>query len=258
MGFRTAVVLFALIAAIPAQAATTERVDLPVRGQTIALTIYKPDVAPSQIKGTILMGSGDVGWVGLAVSLANWLSGDGYIVVGINVREYLSVFTTRKGGHLETRHVAGDYSTIASYLKGRGLLVAPVIASGVSEGAGMAVLAAAGPDRGWIKGVITLGLPPTAELAWRWSDFTSWITKKDSGEPVFAPKDFIGQISPLPVCMIQSTKDEYVTEREYRELEAAARQPKRLVLIDASNHRFTDKLDDLRREYERALAWIGK
>jgi alpha/beta superfamily hydrolase len=56
--------------------------------------------------------------------------------------------------------------------------------------------------------------------------------------------------------MIQSTRDEYVTAREYRELEAAARPPKKLALIEAANHRFTDKIAELRDQYIAALAWI--
>jgi type IV secretory pathway VirJ component len=34
----------------------------------------------------------DVGWVGLAASMADDLSTQGYTVVGINVRQYLSAF----------------------------------------------------------------------------------------------------------------------------------------------------------------------
>jgi hypothetical protein len=101
-----------------------------------------------------------------------------------------------------------------------------------------------------------MGLPATAELAWRWTDFTAWITKKDSGEPAFAATDFLPAVSPLPLYMIQSTHDEYVTEREYRQIEAAARPPSTLMLIDASNHRFTDRIDELRKRYLAALAWI--
>jgi hypothetical protein len=58
--------------------------------------------------------------------------------------------------------------------------------------------------------------------------------------------------------MIQSTKDEYVTEADYRELAAAARPPRKLVLITASNHRFTDRKQDLRRAFLAALAWISE
>ena len=57
--------------------------------------------------------------------------------------------------------------------------------------------------------------------------------------------------------MLQSTRDEYVTRADWQRLFEAAREPKKLVLIDAANHRFTDRRDDLRREYMSALAWIA-
>lgn len=239
-----------------ASAAAGERVDLPIRGKTMALTIYRPARPTSAVKGTVVLASGDVGWVGLAVSMAGFLTDDGYIVVGINTRQYLSAFTNRNS-HLTTSDVPLDYAQISNYLRGRALLSAPVIVSGVSEGAALAVLAASAPaNHSWIAGVITMGLPASAELAWRWSDFTTWITKKGADEPSFAPRDFIHSISPLPLWMIQSTTDEYVTEAEYRELEAAARAPKRLILIDAKNHRFTNRLSDLHREFLAALSAV--
>jgi fermentation-respiration switch protein FrsA (DUF1100 family) len=104
--------------------------------------------------------------------------------------------------------------------------------------------------------VVTMGVPPIAELAWKWTDFTSWITKTDLREPSFAAKDYVAAISPLPLVMLQSKKDEYVPESDYRELDARAKPPKKLVLIDASNHRFTDRRKELRAEYLAALAWI--
>lgn len=238
--------------------ASGERVDLPVRGKTIALAIYAPTVPAAQVKGTIVMGSGDVGWVGLAVSTAEFLSTNGYVVVGVNARQYLSAF--RSGDrHLTVTDVPGDFAVIAEYLRHRNLLRPPVVLSGVSEGAALAVLAASSQaNHQWIDGVITMGLPATAELAWRWTDFTSWITKKDSDEPSFASKDFVGAVSPKPMWMIQSTTDEYVTEADYRALEAAARPPRTLVLIPASNHRFTDRIPELRRAYLAALDDIRK
>jgi dienelactone hydrolase len=143
-------------------------------------------------------------------------------------------------------------------MKTRGLLPSPVVVSGVSEGAAIAVLAAAAAENhAWINGVVTMGLPAVAEIAWRWSDFTSWITKKDAAEPSFAAADYIAAVAPLPLVMLQSKRDEYVPEADYRALETKAAAPHRLVLIDASNHRFTDKIPELRKAYADALLWIG-
>jgi type IV secretory pathway VirJ component len=227
---------------------------MPLRGHTLPLALYRPDGTP---KGTIVMGSGDVGWVGLAVSMAQHLSSNGYMVVGVNVRAYLSAFT-RGDAHLTPADIQDDFGELSRFLQERGLLARPVILSGVSEGAGLAVVAAsAAANHAWVSGVITMGLPATSEVAWRWSDFTSWITKKNAAEPSVAATDFVGGISPVPLAMIQSTRDEYVPEPDYRAIDRAAREPKRLMLIDAANHRFTDRIPDLRRAYAEALAWIA-
>ena len=108
-----------------------------------------------------------------------------------------------------------------------------------------------------ISGVITMGLPQLSEIAWRWSDFTSWITKKDADEPSVRATDYLAAIAPVPLVMIQSTKDEYVPEADYRAIEMAAREPKRQVLIAASNHRFTDRIAELRVAYADGLSWIS-
>ena len=96
------------------------------------------------------------------------------------------------------------------------------------------------------------------ELAWRWTDVGSWITKHDADEPSFAAKDVIATVSPVPLYMIQSTKDEYVPRIESERLVAAAREPKKQILIDASNHRFTDKRPELSAAYAAGLAWIAQ
>ena len=241
----------ALLCARPVEAATSMRVDVPVRGKTVAVTVYRPAGLP---KGTILMGSGDVGWVGLAVDLAETLADRGYLVAGINVRQYLGAFTSGKQ-HLTAGEPAADYRAICDVLAERHWLARPVIVSGVSEGAALAVLAAGPANHDLFDGVITMGVPAVAELAWRWTDFTAWITKKDAHEPSFAPFDYIAAVSPVPVAMIQSRQDEYVPEGDYTKYFSLAHEPKKVVLIDASNHRFTDALPRLREEYWPA--WPG-
>jgi dienelactone hydrolase len=233
--------------------AAGERVSVPVRNGAIAVTVYRP---PSSPKGTVVMGSGDVGWVGLAVTRAQDLAADGYVVVGVNVREYLATFTTRRS-HLVPADVQHDFGELHRFLASRGTLPSPIILSGVSEGAGLVVVAAAAPDNHqWVSGVITMGLPRHSELAWRWYDFTSWITGKDAVEPSVDATDFLPRVEPLPLVMIESTRDGYVPAADYRAMEAAAGQPKRLMLIDASNHRFTDRMPELRRAYADALTWV--
>jgi len=243
-----------LLWAIPAGAASTDRLDVTVRSRTVSLTVYKPEAAS---RGTIIMGSGDVGWVGLAVSMAEELSAQGYLVVGVNVRQYLAAFTSGKE-HLQPADVATDYRLFADLARQKFAAVRPFVVAGVSEGAALAVLAASDPkNHAWIDGAITIGLPVTAELAWHWSDLWATAMKKDADEPSFAVADYLPRVGPVPLCMIQSKHDEYVPPSDYEKFRALAVQPSQLVLIDASNHRFTDRRPELSRAFAEGLEWIG-
>jgi alpha-beta hydrolase superfamily lysophospholipase len=238
-----------------AGAASTEKLDVSVRGRTVTLTIYRPKTAP---RGTIIMGSGDVGWVGLAASMAEELSAQGYNVVGVNARQYLASFTSGKD-HVQPKEVSADFQAFVTRLKEKQLLVRPVVLSGVSEGAALAVLAASDPrNHSWIDGVITMGLPATAELAWRWTDLWASATRRDADEPFFTVTDVLPAVSPVPLCMIQSMKDEYVSPADYARFKAVAKEPRQLVLIDASNHRFTDRRPELTRAFAAGLDWIAR
>jgi dienelactone hydrolase len=202
------------------------------------------------------MGSGDLGWVGLAVKMSEFLVQQNYVVVGFNVREYLSSFTAGSQ-HVSIADVRADYRAMSELLTRQGLLQHPVLLSGVSEGAALAVAAAGDPgNQTWIDGVVTMGLPATAELAWRWTDMTSLISRRDAGEPSFAPHEYLGAIAPIPLAMIQSATDDYSTDADRGALLNAAKPPKKMIMIGAANHRFTDKLPELRTELLGAIAWI--
>ena len=177
-----AVLVVCWLCAAPSFATTGEAVSVTVRGKALTLTIYKGRQGAPR-RGTVFMAGGDVGWVGLGVTLAEFLSDEGYVVAGINVRQDLLAFTTATD-HVTVAQIPLDYAVFADVMRRRSLLPAPVVFSGVSEGAALAVAAAAAPgNRAWVRGVLTLGLPPAAELAWHWTDFTSWITKRNANEP---------------------------------------------------------------------------
>lgn len=245
--------LVALCLGVPAKASSAEKLPFLLRTKTLTLTVYRP---AAQARGTIIMGSGDLGWVGLAVKMSDFLVQQDYVVVGFNVREYLSSFTAGSQ-HVSIDDVRADYRAMSELVAREGLLHHPVLLSGVSEGAALAVAAAGDPrSRTWIDGVVTMGLPATAELAWRWMDMSSFITRREAGEPSFAPYGYIGAVAPIPLAMIQSATDEYSTDADRAALLNAAKPPKKMIMIDAANHRFTDKLPELRTELLGAIAWI--
>ena len=71
---------------------------------------------------------------------------------------------------------------------------------------------------------------------------------RDEGEPE--------DVSPAPVAVIHSTRDEYVPVGEARQLLEAARNPKRLWVVDASDHRFSGNLPEFDRRLLEAVAWV--
>jgi len=222
---------------------------LTIRGQRQTLHLYGARGGPVAV-----VASGDGGWTHLAPEVAELLSGKGYFIVGLDSRAYLSSFT-RGATTLSTADVPRDFAVLLDYAA-RGASTIPVLI-GVSEGAGLSVLAA-GDDTVKAKaaGVLALGLPDRNELGWRFRDSIIYVTKGVPKEPLFSAADVIGKVAPLPVAAIHSTRDEFVPVDEVKRVMDRAREPKRLWLIEADDHRFGGNEAELNRKLLDALEWI--
>ena len=241
------IVLFLILLAEPLQGQSL--VNIMLRGKAQELSIYGKQGNPA-----IILSSGDLGWAGLVTHVAEFYSRNGYQVIGFNSRAYLSSFTTRTGT-LTPQDVPRDYVELIHYAK-RFSPVKPIL-SGVSEGAGLSVLAATDSlVRDGIAGILGLGLPDQNELGWKWQDFTIWITKKTPDEPSFMVEDIIQQISPVPLAEIHSTHDEFLSLEKAKLLFALAKEPKRMWVVEAANHRFSDNHVGLNNSILEALSWI--
>jgi fermentation-respiration switch protein FrsA (DUF1100 family) len=212
----------------PADAGHTDAV--VVRGRTQTLHLYGTRGSGDPV----IISSGDGGWIHLAPHVAEILSAAGYFVVGIDSRRYLStrnpVTFTRWATEL-----ARDYRTIvdwAASVDGH----KPILV-GVSEGAGLSVLAAAADACGAIAGVVMLGLPSVEEPGWEW-------------------QETLGKLAPLPVAVIHASRDELVPLATARGLIHLAGEPCRLWVVAASNHGFSGNLPELDRRLLDALRWI--
>jgi fermentation-respiration switch protein FrsA (DUF1100 family) len=233
-----------------AGAGTTEAT-LMVRGRPQALRLYGPRGGPS-----VVVSSGDGGWLHLAPHVAAVLSAHGFFVVGFDSRAYLASFTTRDGT-LREADVPEDYRVVTDFA-GRDTGRAPVLV-GVSEGAGLSVLAAScGPARGHVRGVVAVGLPEQNELGWRWRDATIYLTHGVPHEPLFDASAVVAGVSPIPLAVIHSTRDEFVPPDVLHAILAHAGEPKRVWPITASNHSFTDNLGDFDRALAQAMDWIAR
>lgn len=237
----------ALMTVPVAHAQTTETITLRGRAQTLHL--YGPrGGAP------VVISSGDGGWIHLAPHAAEVLAAQGFFVVGFDVKAYLEAFTSGSVT-LRPEDEPGDYRSLADFAA-RGTPRKPVLI-GVSEGAGLSVLAATDPrTRQAIAGVIGLGLPDLNELGWRWKDAVIYITHGIPKEPSFSVADVVRRIAPTPLAAIHSSHDEFVPLSEVQHIFAAAGDPKKLWTVDASDHRFSNNLAELDRRLLEAVAWV--
>ncbi len=220
-----------------------------IRGHQQALHLYGKRGGP-----VVIVASGDGGWVHLGPYVAEFLSNEGYFVLGFDSKAYLSSFTSGDKT-LGLAEVPADFATLVDHATQLGG-TAPLLC-GVSEGAALAVLAAANETvKAKVTGVIALGLPDEAELGWRFRDSLIYLTKGVPKEPMFSTADVVGKLSPLPLVAIHSTRDEFVNADEVKRVMSRALEPRQLWFIDAANHRFGGKEQDLNRKLLEALAWI--
>jgi fermentation-respiration switch protein FrsA (DUF1100 family) len=230
-----------------AQAQTT--LPLVIRGREQILHLYG-----SRSGQPIVVSSGDGGWVHLAPHVAEMLGARGFFIVGFDTKAYLASFTTDRST-LRLSDEPGDYRTLSTFAwmaTGR----KPILI-GVSEGAGLSVLAAADHEtKALIAGVIGLGLPDRNELGWRWKDAVIYLTHRPPNEPTFRASSMISTIAPVPLAIIQSTHDEFVPVSEAQRIFDSAAPPKRLWTIDADNHRFSNHLAEFDARLVEAIEWV--
>ncbi len=220
-----------------------------IRGHEQTLYIYgSPRADP------VILSSGDGGWIHLAPHVAEFLSRRGFFVIGFDVRAYLAGFTAARST-LRTEDEPGDYKILAEFARtqnGRKPLLI-----GVSEGAGLSVLAATDPQtKAAIAGVVGLGLPDLSELGWRWKDVMIYLTHRTPDEPTFSVASIVDRVAPAPLAAIHSTRDEFVPVADIERILRGAKDPKRLWIIKASDHRFSDNLDEFDRRLLEAIAWV--
>src|SRR4030095_14884907 len=127
--------VFVVFLVLPARAQTIEPLNL--RGHVQSLHVYGVRGGPP-----VVLSSGDGGWIHLAPHVADVLAAHGYFVVGFDARAYLSSFTDGRSG-LRPNDVGADYLALTRFAA-QGSHARPILI-GVSEGAGLSVLAACDP-----------------------------------------------------------------------------------------------------------------
>ena len=245
-----------LLAACPAQHradglhAGNKRIDLRGRAQDV---YFYP--AASEAREAVLFLPGDGGWRGFAIDIAKDLARSGFDVYGWDIKRYLSGFTSSRGT-LSERDIQADTAAMAAHLQTA--RNARLVLVGWSQGAAMAVLAASDPRaQKFFTGVVVVGLPESAVLGWRFADDLTYLTKAEPNEPRFQTAPWIAKVAPLRLGMIHSTADEYISTDAARKLFSFAREPRRLDLIAAGDHRFSGGRDELFRKLNEQVKWAS-
>jgi fermentation-respiration switch protein FrsA (DUF1100 family) len=240
---------FIVMVLIAASAGAQTSQTVTIRGHAQTLHVYgSPQGDP------VIVSSGDGGWVHLGPYIAEMLSRHGYYVLGLDVRSYLSSFTAA-AATLNPKDEPGDYAVLAQVAQ-TATGKRPILL-GVSEGGALSVLSATDPQtKALIAGVIGVGLPDRAELAWRWQDAVIYLTHKLPKEPTFSTADVAANVAPVPLAAIHSTGDEFVPVGDVRRVVNNAGEPKRLWIINASNHRFSSNLAEFDGRLLEAIGWI--
>jgi fermentation-respiration switch protein FrsA (DUF1100 family) len=232
------------------ESATRSTAGLEIRGREQTLQIYGKPAAHVAI-----VSSGDGGWIHLAPHVSEVLASSGWYVVGFDAKSYLSGFT-RSEGALSERDVQRDYAQLIDFAAPKDG-IRPILI-GVSEGAGLSVLAATSDIvKKRIQGVVGLGLPDISELGWRWRDMVIYVTHTVPNEPTFSAANIIGRLAPSPLAAIHSTHDEFVPVAEINRVMARAGEPKKLWMINAADHRFSNNEPEFDRRLFEALAWVA-
>jgi alpha-beta hydrolase superfamily lysophospholipase len=249
-GFRLIGLAVCLCAAATSLVAAAQPIrKVVLRGHELTLRLYgDPQGDP------VIVSSGDGGWIHLGPHVAEVLAAHGFYAIGFDVKTYLSSFTSGSTV-LRPRDEPADFKVLADFAyaaTGK----KPILV-GVSEGAGLSVLAATDPaTKAAILGIVGLGMPDVNELGWRWKDDLTYLTHKVPNEPTFSAAAIVAGISPLPLAAIHSTHDEFVPLADVQHLLDRASEPTRLWIVSGADHRFSNNLEEFDRRLLEAMAWV--
>jgi len=234
----------------------SENRTVTMRGRQFVLHLYR--LKASGTAKPAIYACGDGGWRGLAPRTAQQLAHIGLAVIGIDSKVYLRELSSTQEP-LTIQQLAQDYATMAQVAReyAQAEKTEPVYVYGWSVGAGFAV--AVGSDantRSNWAGIIAIGLPSQNQLvSGVGGNYVDLRVTANAGYG-FRSERVMGNISPLPLMLIQSTTDTASPQKVGRLLFATAHEPKQYVLIKANNHRFSGAREEFYAALGGAITWI--
>ncbi len=221
-----------------------------LRGQAQQVWFYP--ATGTNLHHKILFAPGDGGHRGFAITIAEQLSALGYDVYALDTRHYLASFTGKTP--LTPTDVMADFHTLAAKISSQA--DERITLAGWSTGAGLSVLAAADVNKADYDGLLAISLGKTNIRGWRCIDNLATWFGKTPHEATFQSEEFVPKIAPLPVFVIQSSRDEFIPNDEAEYLFVRTKRPKRFRLIHANNHSFAGNREAFFAAVRHGLQWI--
>ena len=185
--------------------------------------------------------TGDSGWYGLDPVFFDTMAGRGYTIAGVSARA-LRARLGALGAEATPARLAEEYLRLIDTARERLSLTpgTPVVITGLSRGAGLAVVAASQPPLSQrIAGVLIMGLTAV----------------EDTVRPAEAPFALLDRVG-CPLVLLQSTHDRHVPAAEARRLFGPDGPDRKLVAIEAKGHTFVGNREELFTQVEAGLDWI--
>lgn len=232
----------------PSAASPTARVDVRLsdvaaaRPRAVGLWVSTPHAANG--RPLVVHLTGDGGAHGLDLQLFTALTRWGYPVALLSSPSWAGSLVA---GRSSPEALARDLDRLArAAARAAGVPEENAfVLSGLSRGAGLVVEAAGEePLHGRVAGVVAIGLCEREEYVWR---------GRHSGRP-YADAERLGA---LPLEVLQSTHDHYMTAAEARAAFGSDTPTRTLHAIEAQSHTFVDGREALLEQLERSLARVG-
>jgi fermentation-respiration switch protein FrsA (DUF1100 family) len=233
---------------------------IPLHGKTLDLHLAIPEkIKPGGYY--VLYASGDGGWFGTTVKMFKEFSLLGFPVAGFSSKSYLKLLGNSPSP-VNLEELVQDYFQIAQACDGefRATSHGQIILAGWSRGAAFSMLVGSDPDfKPRCGGVIGFGLPDKEELKIHRHGKRVVIADVRPHPQIifFDTYDRIPEISPLPVALIQSTRDDFLPADSAHLLFGNESPLKKFFAVAAENHRFSGGWPEFQKCLGKSLEWIA-
>ncbi len=221
------------------------------------LTVHFANAAAAPIRPLLLYTTGDGGWARKDLALYRQIVSWGYPTAGFSAPQYLKHLRGADGTTTPAQ-LGQDYGAIIRYAQARlGMPAgAPVILVGVSRGAGLEVIAAGRRAvHQLLGGVIAIALTKEEEYV-KWFGLRRRAVRQPPNPVMVEVYDYLPRLGPLPIAVVQSTKDGFLPADRARSLFGPDTPTRRFRAVDAENHNFGGHRQQMYDAAAEALRWI--